>query len=128
MPTLSTVATFNGTNGAFPMCTLIQDARGIFYGTTTSGGTNGLGTIFSLSLNPTSAPAYFISATPAGGSIVLTWSATPGDSYQMLYKTNLDQTLWNNLNGPITATNTLMTTFDQIGPDPQRFYQILSLP
>jgi hypothetical protein len=58
----------------------------------------------------------------------LTWSATVGETYQMLYKTNLNQINWNNLDSTIIATNALMTTFDATGPDRQRFYRIELLP
>jgi hypothetical protein len=65
--------------------------------------------------------------TKVGTTLTLTWSATVGQSYQMLYKTNLNQPTWNNLNNSLTATNPIMTTFDAIGPDRQRFYRILLL-
>jgi uncharacterized repeat protein (TIGR03803 family) len=43
---LSTLATFNNTNGAFPESSLIADASGNLYGTTDGGGTNFSGTVF----------------------------------------------------------------------------------
>jgi uncharacterized repeat protein (TIGR03803 family) len=48
----STLVNFNGTNGASPENTLIADANGNLYGTTTSGGANGDGTVFKLSPVP----------------------------------------------------------------------------
>jgi uncharacterized repeat protein (TIGR03803 family) len=45
---ISTLATFNGTNGAEPATALIADAAGNLYGTTISGGFGG-GTVFELS-------------------------------------------------------------------------------
>jgi uncharacterized repeat protein (TIGR03803 family) len=44
--TLSTLVTFNGTNGKQPYASLIADANGNLYGTTSSGGANGDGTVF----------------------------------------------------------------------------------
>lgn len=44
--TLTTLATFNGTNGRAPQ-SLIQGADGNFYGTTASGGNSG-GTVFKM--------------------------------------------------------------------------------
>jgi uncharacterized repeat protein (TIGR03803 family) len=44
--TLSTLATFNKGNGAFPAGGVIADAAGNFYGTTLQGGANGVGTVF----------------------------------------------------------------------------------
>lgn len=53
---LTTLHSFNGTNGAAPEASLIQGADGWLYGTTISGGTNGVadggfGTIFRISTN-----------------------------------------------------------------------------
>ena len=123
--TLTTLVSFNGTNGAAPEAGLIQGADGNFYGTTTHGGTNGYGTVFRLAFP---SPPSFLTVEETGATLTMTWSATVGQSYQMLYKTNLNQTTWNNLNNSLTATNPIMTTFNAIGPDPQRFYRIYLLP
>jgi uncharacterized repeat protein (TIGR03803 family) len=52
---LTTLASFNGTNGALPIGGLTADAEGNFYGTTYFGGQHGVGAVFKLSaveLNP----------------------------------------------------------------------------
>ena len=120
--TLTTLISFDGTNGASPEAGLIQSTDGNFYGTTTDGGTNGYGTVFQLAFPP---PPSFLTVERTGTTLTLTWSATVGQIYQMLYKTNLNQPTWNNLNNSLTATNLMMTTFDALGPDRQRFYRIL---
>jgi uncharacterized repeat protein (TIGR03803 family) len=124
--TLTTLVSFDGTNGASPEAGLIQGADGNFYGTTTHGGANGYGTVFQLSVIVP--PPSFLTVAQTGATLTVTWSATVGQSYQMLYKTNLNQPAWNNLNDALTATNLIMTTSDAIGPDQQRFYRILLLP
>jgi uncharacterized repeat protein (TIGR03803 family) len=124
--TLTTLMSFNGTNGASPQAGLLQSADGSFYGTTANGGTNGYGTVFRLSVIVP--PPKFQTVTMAGTTLTLTWSATVGRSYQMLYKTNLNQAVWNNLISLLTATNSIMTTVDTVGPDPEQFYRILLLP
>lgn len=43
---LSTLVSFNGTNGANPGAALVQSTDGNFYGTTVAGGANGYGVIF----------------------------------------------------------------------------------
>jgi uncharacterized repeat protein (TIGR03803 family) len=124
--TLTTLASFNGTNGAHPLG-LVQTLDGSFYGTTADGGTNGYGTVFRLNIT-TSPPPSFLTVEETGATLTLTWSATVGETYQMWYKTNLNQINWNNLGSTIIATNALMTTLDAIGPDQQRFYRIELLP
>jgi uncharacterized repeat protein (TIGR03803 family) len=46
--TLTTLASFNGSNGSNPAGALIMDSSGNLYGTTENGGASGLGTIFEL--------------------------------------------------------------------------------
>jgi uncharacterized repeat protein (TIGR03803 family) len=124
--TLTTLVSFNGTNGASPQAGLVQSTDGNFYGTTANGGTNGYGTVFRLSsIVP---PPRFLTVTRAGAMLTLTWSATVSQGYQLLYKTNLTQGVWSNFNSSVTATNLIMTTVDTIGPDRQRFYRILLTP
>jgi uncharacterized repeat protein (TIGR03803 family) len=45
---ITTLATFNGTNGAAPRGALMQDSSGNLFGTTTQGGAQGYGTVFEL--------------------------------------------------------------------------------
>ena len=47
---LTTLHSFDGTDGEFPEAALAQGTNGKFYGTTTDGGANGDGTVFSLSV------------------------------------------------------------------------------
>jgi uncharacterized repeat protein (TIGR03803 family) len=48
--TLTTLHSFDGTDGEIPLGTLTQDTNGDFYGTTELGGTSSDGTVFSLSV------------------------------------------------------------------------------
>jgi len=122
--TLTTVYSFTGgSNGAYPNSALVQGTDGNFYGTTSAGGAHGDGAIFRLSLVSPPRPV-FQSVTKAGGTITLTWSALAGQTYQLQFKTNLNQTSWNNLGSVIIATNSTATALDSIGPDPQRFYRV----
>src|SRR5436190_4014327 len=43
---LTTLVSFDSTNGAYPLAALIQTADGSFYGTTANGGADGYGTVF----------------------------------------------------------------------------------
>jgi uncharacterized repeat protein (TIGR03803 family) len=63
--TLTALHSFDGTDGGNPYAALLQSTNGSFYGTTIAGGSNGNGTIFSLStgLGP------FVSTKPASGKL-----------------------------------------------------------
>ena len=50
--TLTTLVSFNGSNGAIPQAALTLDTDGNFYGTTLQGGSSGYGTLFRLQLPP----------------------------------------------------------------------------
>jgi hypothetical protein len=67
----------------------------------------------------------FQSVTGTGGTVTFTWSAVVSAVYQLQYRTNLAQGNWSNLGSASTATNTVMSAADSIGPDPQRFYRLL---
>jgi len=47
-PKITTLASFNGTNGADPLAALIMDSSGNLYGTTSGGGASNDGTVFEL--------------------------------------------------------------------------------
>jgi uncharacterized repeat protein (TIGR03803 family) len=49
---LTTLLTFNGTNGAYPIGGVILDSQGDLFGTTTAGGASSRGTVFELTLVP----------------------------------------------------------------------------
>lgn len=122
---LTTVVTFDSTNGADPYGGVIQGKDGCLYGTTGGGGTFGLGTIYRLNL-PLGPIVQTVSQT--GDTLALSWGAMIGQTHQVQYKTNLNQTTWSNWGSTLTATNATMTLFDTIGPDPQRFYRVVLLP
>ncbi len=112
-------------NGANPTAGLFQATNGTFYGTTYSGGSHGGGTIFHLVVPM---PPAFQKATRTGSMLTFTWSGMPGQKYQVLFKTNWNQTNWNNLGAPITATSTTTSVSDSMLQDPHRFYRILVMP
>jgi hypothetical protein len=71
-------------------------------------------------------PPAFQSVTLSNNTVVLTWSASAGQSCQFQYSTNLVSTNWINLGGSITATNVTMITTDTnaLKDSTARFYRI----
>ena len=75
---------------------------------------------------PITVPAPVLqSVTRTGGTVRFTWNAVVSAVYQLQYRTNLAQGGWSNWGSAITATNTVMSASDAIGPDAQRFYRLL---
>jgi uncharacterized repeat protein (TIGR03803 family) len=124
---LTTLVCFNGTNGASPQAGLVQGADGSFYGTTANGGASDSGTVFQLSIS-SPPPPVFEAVAQSGGTLTLTWSATPGETYQLQFTTNVGQPAWASFGDPILATNAVMVSVDMIGPDATRFYRAALLP
>jgi uncharacterized repeat protein (TIGR03803 family) len=132
--TLTTLVSFNGTNGYQSEAGLVQGTDGNFYGATKQGGpgyngitSSGYGTIFRLRV-PGADPLKIQTATKSGSTFTLTWLALSNRSYQVQFTTNLSRTNWNNCGSPVTATNFTATASDSITTDPQRFYRVVLLP
>ena len=81
---LTTLATFNGTNGSFPRAGLIADGRGNLYGTTSSGGANGAGTVFEVAAGT---HALTTLATFNGANGYGPWAGLIADASGNLYGT-----------------------------------------
>ena len=64
--------------------------------------------------------------TLANSSVQLTWSSLAGLSYQVQYKTDLNQTTWTNLGAPIAATGPTATTSDSASASTARFYRVVA--
>lgn len=110
-----------GNDGLHPAGSLIQASDGNFYGVTFSGGTNGYGSIFRLSMP---LPPVFKSILQTNGSTLLTWSAVSTRVYQLQYTTNLISPNWTSLGGQLTATNGVLCESDTGSSDAQRFYRV----
>jgi len=85
-----------------------------------------------VSVTPVPPPEFSLAQPPPpnNASFNLTWSTVPGVSYQVLYSTNLLDTNWINLGGPLTAvTNTLsVSDTNALLVSPQRFYRLVEQP
>jgi hypothetical protein len=110
-------------------------------GTVLNTGTNTLSTIFtptdtvdyssaSDSVSLVVLPAEILSVIPvagqSGGLFTFTWSATPGQKYQIQCITDLSQTNWTPFGDTITATDSVPTACDSI-TNSQRLYRVVLL-
>jgi uncharacterized repeat protein (TIGR03803 family) len=108
---LTTLVSFDGTNGNGPQAGLIQGRDGNFYGTTDAGGSHGGGNIFRITSLQSSPP---ITATTASNQIIVSW---PEDypAFTLQTTTNLNPPVnWLDatdspilLSGQFTVTNSL---------------------
>ena len=67
--TLTTLVSFNGTNGANPYAALTLGNDGNFYGTTSEGGSSGYGTVFKVTTNGTLTTLVSFNWHQWGGSV-----------------------------------------------------------
>ncbi|HXI71145.1 MAG TPA: choice-of-anchor tandem repeat GloVer-containing protein [Verrucomicrobiae bacterium] len=125
---LTTLFSFNNSNGAFPIAALVQGSDGDFYGTTSAGGTSGSnnGFIFRLAITAIS-PPVIQTVDENAGVLSFTWSAVSNLMYQPQYSTNLASSGWFNLGSVLTASNSSLTASDP-ATNLHRFYRVLLLP
>jgi uncharacterized repeat protein (TIGR03803 family) len=120
--------------GAFPQGPVVQGSDGNFYGATVNGGTNGLGTIFRLSV-PLSPPANQISILvgplPVANftEIVVLIPSVAGETYQLQYTALMSPANWVNTGEPTLSIGgpLFLTDFMEVQPS-QRFYRVMIIP
>ncbi len=79
---LTTLASFDGaTNGAYPVAGIIEGTDGNLYGTTAEGGTNGYGTVFSLTTNGALTTLFSFGLTNGGSPQAALVQGTDGNFY-----------------------------------------------
>jgi uncharacterized protein (TIGR03437 family) len=79
--TLTTLHSFNITDGSFPICSLVQAADGNFYGTTSLGGDSSVGTVFRMSSDGTFTTLHSFSLAEGGEPYAGLIQATDGNFY-----------------------------------------------
>jgi hypothetical protein len=79
-----------------------------------------------LTVTSTAAPPVFLLSAlrQSNGVLSFTWTAAPGQSYQVQYKTNLTDTNWLNSGAPIMATSGTASAADT-ATSARRFYRII---
>jgi uncharacterized repeat protein (TIGR03803 family) len=109
-------------DGFYPTAGLILSGNTL-YGTASAGGTNGNGTVFSLTLGSVSAPAPTLAIFPSGTNVVLTWP-TNATGYTLQSTTNLvSTTVWSNVSPAAVVVNTNNAVTNAIS-DKQKFYRL----
>jgi uncharacterized repeat protein (TIGR02543 family) len=88
----------------------------------------GTNTVIAASFGQTLAYPVIQTVMQVAGTLTFTWSAVPGQTYQVQYTTNVSQTDWISLGSANLATNSTMSASDSTGPDQQRFYRVALLP
>ena len=69
------------------------------------------------------------SITKREKSVILKWSATPGQNYRVQFKPKLATGDWTDLGGDVTATGVSAAKVDDsFGGAAQRFYRVVELP
>jgi hypothetical protein len=72
-------------------------------------------------------PELTTAALLPGNLIGLNWTAEPGRTYRVQFKTNLDASQWTDLPGDVTASGTTASRTDAV-VGAQRFYRVLLVP
>jgi len=80
-PTLTTLHSFDGTDGATPVAGLVQATNGDLYGTTSSGGANDDGTVFKITPTGTLTRLHSFDGTDGETPVAGLVQATNGDLY-----------------------------------------------
>jgi uncharacterized repeat protein (TIGR03803 family) len=119
---LTTLHSFDGTDGYYPEAALVRATDGNFYGATLQGGTSNLGTIFKITAAGTLTSLHSFDSTdgssPSGGLV----QATDGNFYGITYAggASNDGTVFR-----ITATGALTTLHSFDGTDGANSYSPL---
>ena len=102
----------------------VQDAFGSGNATL---GANELLALDAIGYTVTSATPRIQSATIAANKFTAHWSAVPGQSYQVQFSASPVGSTWNNLGGPVIASNLLAGISDTTASAPSRFYRVVNV-
>jgi uncharacterized repeat protein (TIGR03803 family) len=117
------------TDGIYPLAGLVQGSDGIFYGTTSEGGTVNYGTVFRLTV-PLNSPPYPINQITgmqlSGTNIVFNIPSIAAETYQLQFSSSMNPTNWVNVPS-VSVTNCIgaLLTLTNFGgaSQPQGFYR-----
>jgi uncharacterized repeat protein (TIGR03803 family) len=99
---MATDANGNNSDGANPVEGLVLSGRTL-YGPASAGGTNGNGTVFSLTLAAVSQPPFptnqITKIQLSGTNVIFTIPSVAGETYQLQFSSSLTPTNWSNVAG-----------------------------
>ena len=122
-------ATINATTGLFswtPTADLVNTSTLITV-TVTDDGSPNLSSIGSFKVRVAPRP-MIESITHGVAGTTVTWTAIPGRSYRVQFKSQLADLSWNDLPGDVAATGALAFKLDPSAGVQQRFYRVIALP
>jgi hypothetical protein len=64
----------------------------------------------------------------AGASLILSWTSYTGQSYQIQFKNNLNDPVWQPLGAPIPGTGSPISATNDLTSPTQRFFRLSILP
>ena len=120
---MTTLYSFNGTDGASPVAGLVPGNDGNFYGTTFEGGPGDGGTLFRLVKCP-----LITGVSASEENVTLAWTSFTNGSYRVEYKPVLTETTWTALSPDVIATNNKTVVTYLLAGTRQRFFRIRLLP
>jgi uncharacterized repeat protein (TIGR03803 family) len=83
--TFTTLYAFAVADGQNPAAGLVEGSNGDFYGTTSGGGLDGLGTVFEFGFGIPSAPVDLAASSNASGTVALSWGSGGGGATYEVY-------------------------------------------
>ena len=72
-----------------------------------------------------SAPPMLTSVSLLDGVATLVWDSSPGVTYTLQCKANVQDPIWIDIPGNVTATGNTASKTDAVGPTVRRFYRVL---
>lgn len=123
---LTTLISFSPETGTQPFnATLVEGSNHIIYGTTSSGGMFGAGTVFRI----VPSPPVITSITQLNSTVTLVWTAISNTTYRVEYATDLASGNWTALTPDVTAVTNTASMTDHVSTSLRRFYRVgLLLP
>jgi len=95
-----------------------------FSGTVRNTGSSTLTNVSVVGIRPSTNTPVHASISISGGTVTVSWPATPGSAYSVQYKSDLLDSDWTDLPGLVVAGSTTGSREDPIGSNGQRFYRV----